>query len=53
MKNFERSARTPVRIPSKTSFGKPPGFAAVFSMSGGTAPISTAFATRFVPWRPM
>ena len=23
MKNFERSARTPVRIPSKTSFGKP------------------------------
>ena len=23
MKNFERSTRTPVRIPSKTSFGKP------------------------------
>src|SRR5882762_8433077 len=39
MKNFERSARTPARIPSKTSFGKPRGLAAVFSMSGGTTDV--------------
>ena len=32
-------------MPSKTSIGNPPGLAAVFSMSGGTAPISTALAT--------
>jgi hypothetical protein len=49
MKNFERSARTPARIPSKASFGKPPGLAGVFNISGGTPPISTALATRFVP----
>ena len=24
----------------------------VFNINGGTAPISTALATRFVPWRP-
>ena len=44
---------TLARIPSNTSIGMPPGLAAVFSISGGTAPISTAFATRLVPWRPM
>jgi hypothetical protein len=32
---------------------QPPGLAAVFIMIGGTAPISTAFFTRRVPWRPM
>ena len=35
------------------SIGKPPGLASVFSISGVTAPISTALATRFVPWRPI
>jgi hypothetical protein len=38
---------------SKTFSGNPSGFASVCSMSGGTAAISTAFATRAVPWRPM
>ena len=33
--------------------GRPPGLAAVFSISGGTAPISTALATRLVACRPM
>src|SRR5438132_14067726 len=47
--NSERSARTPARIWWKASSGRPPGLAAVFSISGSTAPISTAFATRFVP----
>ena len=47
LKNCERSARTPARISSNTSIGRPPGLAAVFSISGGTAPISTALATRF------
>ena len=32
--------------------GSPPGLFAVLSMSGGTAPISTALAARLVPWRP-
>ena len=40
-------------MPSNTSIGRPSGLAAVFSMIGGTAAISTALATRFVPWRPM
>jgi len=40
-------------MPSNTSMGKPSGFAADFSMIGGTAAMSTALATRFVPWRPM
>jgi hypothetical protein len=40
-------------MPSNTSIGRPPGLAAVFTMMGGTAPISTALATRLVPWRPM
>jgi len=53
LKNCERSARTLARIPSNASIGKPPGLAAVFSISGGTAPMSTALATRLVPWRPM
>jgi hypothetical protein len=42
-----------VRIPSNTSIGKPLGLAAVFSISGGTAAMSAAFASRFVPWRPI
>ena len=50
---WERSAVTPARMPSKTSMGSPPGYASVFSMIGGTAPINTAFATRDVPWRPI
>jgi hypothetical protein len=53
LKNCDRSASTAARIPSNVSIGRPPGLAAVFSISGGTAPISTAFATRDVPWRPM
>jgi hypothetical protein len=61
LKNCERSARTAARIRANASSGKPPGLASIFSISGGTAPISTAFATRFVPsfatrfvpWRPM
>jgi acetolactate synthase-1/2/3 large subunit len=32
---------------------KPPGLAAVFNINGGTAAMSTALATRLVPWRPM
>ena len=44
---------TPARMPSNTSIGRPPGLSAVFNISGGTAPISTALATRSVPWRPM
>jgi len=40
------------RILSNTSIGRPSGLAAVFSMIGGTAAMSTALATRFVPWRP-
>src|SRR6266446_8825522 len=50
--NCDRSASTAERIPSNTSSGKPPGLAAVFSISGGTAAINTALATRDVPWRP-
>jgi hypothetical protein len=38
---------------SNASIGSPPGLAPVLSISGGTALIRTAFATRFVPWRPM
>src|SRR5439155_89706 len=49
LKNWERSARTPVRIWSNASSGRPPGLVAVFSISGGTAAISTALATRLVP----
>ena len=30
-----------------------PGLTGVFSISGGTALICTALATRFVPWRPV
>ena len=45
----DRSALTDARSPSKTSIGRPPGLAGVFSIIGGTAPISTSFATR--PWR--
>jgi hypothetical protein len=33
-------------MPSKTAIGRPPGLAAVFSISGGIAAISTALATR-------
>ena len=36
-------------MPSNTSIGRPPGLAGVFSISGGTAAISAAFANRFVP----
>jgi hypothetical protein len=42
-----------VRSSSNTSIGTPPGLSAVWSMSGGTAEISAALATRSVPWRPM
>ena len=35
------------------SLGRPPGLAGVFSISGGTELISTAFATRLSPWRPI
>src|SRR6478609_2993862 len=52
-KNCERSSRYALRKPSNTSIGKPPGLTAVLSMIGGTAPMSTAFETRFVPCRPM
>ena len=34
------------RKPSNTSSGRPPGFDSVWTMIGGTAPISTALATR-------
>jgi hypothetical protein len=53
MKYCDRSARTPARMPSNASMGSPFGLAAVFSISGGTAEMSTAFETRDVPWRPM
>jgi hypothetical protein len=33
--------------------GAPPGFFSVFTISGGTALISTAMPTRFVPCRPI
>src|SRR5258708_28258353 len=51
--NCDRSAITPARIPLKASIGRPAGFWAVFNISGVTAPTSTTFATREVPWRPM
>ena len=35
-----------MRKPSKTSIGRPPGLAGVFTMIGGTAPMSTSLATR-------
>jgi hypothetical protein len=38
---------------SNAAIGRPPGLASVWSISGGTAPINTAAATRAVPWRPM
>ena len=44
---------TPARMRSNASMGMPPGLAAVLSISGGTAPTSTALARRAVPWRPM
>ena len=34
-------------------YREPPGLAGVLSISGGTAPIITAMATRSVPWRPI
>ena len=37
--------------PSKTSLGNPPGLVAVFTISGGTALMITAFATLLSPWR--
>jgi hypothetical protein len=50
-------------LPELRAVGENPGpylvehfhrrLAAVLSISGGTAPISTALATRLVPWRPM
>ena len=42
--------RVAERMPSKTSMGRPPGFAAVFNMSGGTALTNTALATRPCGW---
>jgi hypothetical protein len=38
---------------SNASIGRPDGLVGVFSIMGGTAPTSTAAATREVPWRPM
>jgi hypothetical protein len=56
-KSCARSTSRAVRYASKTSKGSPPGLAAVFGMSGGTAPMRTALATRPLarpaPWRPM
>jgi len=46
LEELERSARMEARIWSKTSMGRPPGLAAVLSISGGTAPMRTALATR-------
>jgi hypothetical protein len=43
----------PLRKLSKTSMGSPSGLVADFNMIGGTAATRTAFATRFVPYRPM
>ena len=37
--------------PSNTSFDRPPGFAGVLTMIGGTAEIRTALAARLSPWR--
>jgi len=51
--NCERSAWTAARCSSNTSIGRPPGFAGVLSIRGGTAPMRTALTTRFVPLRPM
>ena len=45
--------RVMARISSNAPMGRPPGLAAVFNISGGTAEMSTAIATRFVPWRPI
>ncbi|MNT76936.1 hypothetical protein D3C72_2159980 [compost metagenome] len=53
MYSCERSASEAWRMPSNTSSGRPPGLASVLSISGGTAEISPALATRPVPWRPM
>jgi tetratricopeptide (TPR) repeat protein len=39
---------TPARIWSNASIGVPVGLAAVFSISGGIAPINTVLATRFL-----
>src|ERR1700748_3051699 len=39
------------RKPSKMSIGRPPGFLSDLGMIGGTALMSTAFATRLVPCR--
>src|SRR6266436_9216668 len=50
--NCERSAWTAERSLSNSSIGVPPGLAAVFGISGGTALISTALATRWVPCLP-
>src|SRR5690242_2798096 len=47
--NCERSAWTAERSLSNSSIGVPPALAAVFGISGGTALISTAWATRWVP----
>jgi hypothetical protein len=44
--NCERSAKTDARSWSKASRGVPFGFAGVLTISGGTAPISTAAAKR-------
>ena len=46
LKNCERSARSALRRPSNTSIGSPPGLAAVFTISGGTAPIEDRFRER-------
>ena len=52
-RRHDRPHRRAATIVGKHPIGNPPGFAAVFSISGGTALISTALATRFVPCRPM
>jgi DNA-binding NtrC family response regulator len=47
------SARTPLRISSNVFIGNPPGLPAVLTINGVTEPMSTALATRLVPWRPI
>ena len=44
-----RLAASAARKPSNTSIGMPPGLDADLTRTGGTAPISTSFAVRFLP----
>jgi hypothetical protein len=53
MFSMDRIHDTRKTFSTGSSSGVPAGFEGDFTITGGVAPIKTALATRFVPWRPM